>query len=335
MVVASIALIACDDRSSVQPQLGVAYFNWYGFDPETGDCLGDTGSTHWNSNGDLVRVKPVLGYYCSGDEDVIAQQVQWMQEVGVSWLLIGWWGWGDNDLDGDVDDPVRQAQHQATEQMYQHLSGLNGDVRAAISVDNFIDVVEGQILGEKESEVIWDRIQSDFVDRFPDAYFTWQGKPLVVSFAPLVLQPDDRFTYRRLWPKTFPEAEMHGFPMDWSLYALSDWDDPVRDVISEDGFGVLTARFDTCWSVQRPGCKSIDPYLTDGYYDANWRVAFEHWDELRLLLIYSWNEYHEQAQIEPSYGDRGTGFMMLAKTHFYWDRVNSGRRFSEYNPQSE
>ena len=62
MVVASIALIACDDRSSVQPQLGVAYFNWYGFDPETGDCLGDTGSTHWNSNGDLVRVKPVLGY---------------------------------------------------------------------------------------------------------------------------------------------------------------------------------------------------------------------------------------------------------------------------------
>lgn len=253
-----------------------------------------------------------------------------MRDVGISWLVVGWWGWGDNDLDGVIDDSVRQAQHRATETLYQHLSKLN-DVRAVISVDNFLNVAEGHSLSKEESSIIWDRIQNDFVDRFPDAYFSWQGKPLVISFAPLVLQPDDRFTYRRLWPKTFPEAELNGFPMDWSLYALSDWDDPVRDVISDDGFGVVTARFDTCWSQEGVDCKEIDPHLVEGYYDENWRVAYQYQDKLRALLIYSWNEYHEQAQIEPSLGEYGTGHLMLEKTRYYFQNLKNGEQFDLFN----
>ena len=40
--------------------------------------------------------------------------------------------------------------------------------------------------------------------------------------------------------------------------------------------------------------------------------------ELRLVLIATWNDYHEQTQIEPSYnGLLGTGTLLLDKTKHY------------------
>lgn len=316
-------------------QLGAAYFNWYGFQPSTGQCSGGLGSTHWKTltmGGDVVAETPALGYYCSANPEVIAQQVAWMKEAGITWLLVDWWGWGDNNLDGSIDDPVREAQHRATESLFRYLQHSRVGIRAAISIDGFVLPAEGdQTLGHQASKTIWDKINIDFVRAFPDAYFEWQGKPLVVSFGATVLEPDQRFTYRRLWPKTLPEARAQGLPADWSLYALSDQPDPKTDVISKDGFAVVTARFDTCWSKKSTqssaGCKAIDPSLADGYFDKNWEVAYQNRQRLSLLLIYTWNEYHERAEIEPTLQ---TGHLLLDKTKYYWNRLRANKPYKAF-----
>jgi len=49
----------------------------------------------------------------------------------------------------------------------------------------------------------------------------------------------------------------------------------------------------------------IDPDLTEGWYDWQWEEVFEHRDRIKLLMIWTWNEYHEQIHVEPVEGPNG------------------------------
>ena len=52
----------------------------------------------------------------------------------------------------------------------------------------------------------------------------------------------------------------------------------------------------------------MDPFLEEHVYEEFWRIVTEDKDRVRLILIYAWNAYGEQAFIEPAVnGPLGSG----------------------------
>ena len=342
-------------------QLGVALSLWYGHEIGTGRSVGGLGSDHWNSGvianreiHDPVAVTPELGFYSSPDPEVIATQVSQMEEIGVTWIATHWWGWGDGnggtpfDDNNENDDKMRKAIDDAHDALFQHLETRGGDIQAFIAMDNWMIHHElwdrgcgVEKIGPQRSQVIWDRIYEYYVQKYESSYFHWQGKPLVVSWAPHRLHSDkeERFTYKSMWPLTFSDGRDGGY-MDWS------WLSPIADVkhydeiiISPDGMVKVDARFDQYWGWllgYLPGTPHrLDPFLKDGVYDKNWELVYEAMEEdenqVKLILIGTWNDYHEQSQIEPSYnGPLGTGHLLLDKTKHYWFRLKDGQPYEEY-----
>ncbi len=81
---------------------------------------------------------------------------------------------------------------------------------------------------------------------------------------------------------------------------------PPSTTISSDGVVFLNHRFSEYYLHMAHATyitwqwRDIDPMLTNGVYEKQWQWALEHRDEIRLLLLYSWNFYGELAQLEPS-----------------------------------
>jgi hypothetical protein len=74
--------------------------------------------------------------------------------------------------------------------------------------------------------------------------------------------------------------------------------------------------------------RSLDPLLTQCAYERQWQQLTEHRDRLRLIVLYAWNLYGEQAYIEPatatpqrpSIGDR-----YVTRTRAYYTALLAGR----------
>ena len=335
-------------------ELGVAMSLWYGAEHPTGVSRGGLGTDHWNSGvvsgtglHDSVAVTPEHGFYSSDDPEVIAKQISRMRDIGVSWIMTHWWGWGDNNVDTTEDDVMRKAIDRAHTDLFDHLESLDGSIKAFIAMDNWMTSDwrwEGGpvLIDEQVSQVIWDRIHEHYVEKYPVSYYHLEGKPLVVSWAPHVLHPDtaERFTYKKMWPITFADPRRPD-EMDWSW--LSPITDPInykKDIISNDGMVKIDARFDQYFSwilgYQQDPPHRLDPFLTEGVYDRNWELIHEahkeNNDTVKLILIGTWNDYHEQSQIEPSYnGQFGTGTLLIDKTKHYWSRLRAGQSFQSYS----
>jgi hypothetical protein len=63
--------------------------------------------------------------------------------------------------------------------------------------------------------------------------------------------------------------------------------------------------------------------------------VFRYQEDLKLVLIATWNDYHEQTQIEPcDGGPLGTGHLLLDKTGWYVSRLKKGEPFQPM-PESQ
>lgn len=56
---------------------------------------------------------------------------------------------------------------------------------------------------------------------------------------------------------------------------------------------------------QRGGCLQFDSNLTLGLYQYEWNYVIQNRSQVKLVLIYSWNEYYERSAIEPHYEPTG------------------------------
>ncbi|MDP6512986.1 MAG: hypothetical protein QF878_07360 [SAR202 cluster bacterium] len=342
--------------------LGVNYFPWYGFEPGTGISVGGLGSEHWNSNiidrerrtgallgiYDPVVVTPELGFYASDDADVIAQQVAWMRATGIDVVMINWWGWGDDDLNGVEDNSGRAAIERATKALFSHIEQFGGAIKAFIQSENWMVPAEQWDAGAPvyvdatKSQLMWDYVTDEYVNRYPNSYFEWMGKPLFVSGAPHVLVEDDqaRFTYKKIWPVLFSEFDVHQGEMDWSWVdpaAVSGDLDYKAEVVSEDGVVTITNRRDQYWGWIQGLLDRMpdrrDPFLGDGLGDINWKLVFDASAQVELVMIQTWNDYHEMSFIEPAdNGPLGSKHPvdLLDKTKYYGDRLKNGESYVDY-----
>ena len=71
-------------------------------------------------------------------------------------------------------------------------------------------------------------------------------------------------------------------------------------MISDDGMYVVFPRFDEYWlhimgrDFDYP-YRRVDPLLTEGVYEQTWQVAVDNRDDIKLIVLYAWNEHKEHA----------------------------------------
>jgi len=270
--------------------IAVYYYVWY----DEG-----LGNRHWNDTLEygFVKDKPVIGFYSSSSEDVIRWQLSLIRDAGIDVLFISWWG------PGSYED-------KATKKIFSLLGGYG--LKAAILVEPFKSSNPFTYNASFWREIL-NYIYENYVTPYSNVYFKLNSKPLILSFAPvgLVYLPNDnRFTFRVVATKVdLIKALCPSRPILWDLWPdyLAPWTkdrDSVILRVRSNGYVAITPRFDDthfCIVGSCRNCSSrlLDPDYSLQAYVKQWEWIIKNKDEVKIIAIYSWNEYHERSQIEP------------------------------------
>ncbi len=291
--------------------VGTFLYLWYG---NATAGVGGLGSPGWNSStypgGGAVVDTPAIGYYVSDSNATFQWQVKEMQSAGIGFAVISWWGPSRTGEAGAID--------KATLDFFRFLKGTNSTFKAAVMVDTFDG---GNNLNESTLSSVYNYVYSQFASTYSDWYFSWEGHPLLLFFNPIYPQTNDtRFTVRTIGNRPNP--------VDWLFWSapggffqsqLQPGVDAANDIgnplISSDGEVTIVPRIDSYYnnrSGNQEGYLRFDPALQLGLYQAEWSFVISHRSQVKLVLIYSWNEYHERSAIEPHYdGTSAEGYSYL------------------------
>jgi len=321
MLVLVLPLIACSSSIPIYDAenvpLAAVFAGWYGHDPVSGECIGGLRSTHWNDgpNTGGVRYVPEKGYYCSSDPEVVSWQLEQMEAAGISVLLYSWWGWGDGDLDEVVEGHPDQFINQSLTELLKQIRHCARDMKVVLIVEPFTVTQTGGSgeLSSRDSQLVLDYLWEKYYGKYQGQMFQWHGKPLVVSFDPMLLKDDGRYTLKKWTGRAFDEIVKKDW--DWSFAP------PQSLRISKDGVVFFYPRFDEFYLVEDGAMhitgepRRIDPDLTEGFYDSQWEGLMGLRRNVTMIVLYSWNLYGEQAHIEPSFdGPAPVGFEYVIKT---------------------
>jgi hypothetical protein len=305
----------------------VGAFLYLGYGNAT-TATGGLGSPGWNSSsfpgGSIVVDKPTAGYYVSDSNMTFGTQVGEMQTAGISFAVVSWWGPSTTGENGAIN--------KATLDLFRYLEATKSDFKVAVMVDAY----EGNDnLSASQFTQDYSYVSSTFVQPFSQWYFDWQGKPLLMFFNPIIpSHPNDTYyTVRSIGNRpnnvswTFwdaPATYLTG-QVGPGVNATNDEGTPV---ISSDGEVTIIPRIDSYYNRGSPEGPYLrfDPTLTSGLYGEQWSYVLAHRSDVKLVLIYSWNEYHERSEIEPNYDYNSiiSPAYLLDLTDRYTSELNPG-----------
>jgi hypothetical protein len=279
--------------------VGAVLYLWYG-NATTG--MGGLGSPGWNSTsspgGGSIVDQPSMGYYVSDSNSTFKTQISEMQSAGITFAIVSWWGASSTGENGAIN--------KATLDLFRYLKATGSHFEVAVMVDAY----EGSSTNLTASQFNQDYayISSTFVSPFSQWYFNWLGKPLLLFFNPVnPSHPDDTYyTVRTLgnspnkvqW--TFWDAPS-SFLVSQAGSGVNAANDEGNPVVSSDGEVTIVPRIDSYYNAGQQGGSYLrfDPTLASGLYSEQWSYVITHRSQVQLVLIYSWNEYHERSEIEP------------------------------------
>jgi hypothetical protein len=272
------------------PLIGIGYEVWFPQIPG--------GQDFWNPRWGT----PLLGLYNSADPAVIDQHAEWINAMGVDFILIDWSNNIANDIRGNPNvSRTVIANTDAVFAEYKKLSSLG------VSHPKIAILLGAQNQGGVTCE---DAIQSsNFYDEmehihrytleYADIYFSFCEKPLVVTYlgtpACRLSKPwaDSRFTVR--WETGYLESQtsVYGGKPDQNTY----WSWIDRNPVPAYRNGRVEAVTVAAAYPGKTGWKSSEaPYAqgrenTDGRatFDAQWEKAIS--SDPALIFINQWNEF--------------------------------------------
>ena len=264
------------------PVIAVYYYPWY---------REGLGSRHWNDSALTPVVdKPIVGFYSSLDPATVEWQLRMAVMAGVNTLFVSWWGPGSYE---DRALPI----------VFEKARSLG--LRVAVLIEPYLGGAP-QLYTWRWWVGVLSYLWTHYVARYPDAYALLNGRPLVLAFNPvgLVYRPEAPFAEIRI----VGNAVNSSGRVDWDLWP--DYLAGIRHVASvelrirKDGYVAVAPRFDDTLLYAlgaRQDCSSrlLDPLYLDELYEKQWLWIIEHRSEVRIVAIYSWNEYHERSAIEP------------------------------------
>ena len=179
--VAGFSVIYRSISSKKPVPVGSVLYLWYG-DQNRGTSIGGIGSSGWNSSqGTGARAvvdRPAIGYYHSNNQTTFAWQIMEMQNAGLSFAVVSWWGTeGEN-----------AAINNATIQLFHCLKNSNSSFKIAIMVDAFL---EPSMQNNEAYQSIYNYIYDQFVKPYGNWYFTFKGEPLLLFLVLLSLSGEN------------------------------------------------------------------------------------------------------------------------------------------------
>jgi hypothetical protein len=291
--------------------VGAVLYLWYGYGS---NGSGGRDSFGWNvtgAGGGLAVVdKPVIGYYFSDSNSTFRWQVQQMEQAGLSFALVSWWGNTSSGRDGAVN--------KATLDLFKFLKETDSNFSIAVMVDAYNGTDN---LSNSTFKADYNYVFSSFVKPFGNWYFDWHGRPLLLFFSPLVPSYNDsRFTVRSMGNYDCRPVDNCQEP-NWVLWTAPNqfyqgqggkkvnYTNDLGNPVISDGEVTIVPRIDSyhyyLGDPQSRGFLRFDSDLTLGLYQYEWNYAIQHKSQVGLLLIYSWNEYYERSATEPHYEPTG------------------------------
>ncbi len=300
-----------------QPTIRVCsiLYVWYGFNTTSLKWTGGLGTSHWNQTGSLsstiVKDTPYFGFYSSMAE--IPEQLQLMQQAGLNCVIISWWGWGvTNFSKPSALNVLDEAINNATKQVFTDVSNLQN---STFQVGLMVDAFNTTDVNSTDYKQIYDYVWDNFYSPYSNHTLAWQGKPLLLWFNPLVPTSNSSFTVR-VTGNNLNDISPGWFfwtspPQYFDYYGGSD--NPVCTCyvgdpgppISKNGEVSITPSYDDYYlylAGSRTGYMRVDYTLSQGLYQSEWsslESLSKNNNNVHLVIIYSWNEYHEQSAIEP------------------------------------
>ncbi len=292
--------------------IGAYYYPWYAAD-----------GRHWNEG--VPRV-PFLGEYGSADEQVINRHIDWASGHGIDFFAISWWG--PRSFEADV----------LTNQYLS--ADLARDMNFAIMYESTgrLELHDGQIdIGSQRNR---DRLRSDFrllaesYFRHPN-YLHIDGRPVVFVYLTRIMTGDAVTTLDQVRQVVRDTCDEELFLIGDEVY----WHEPTAERLGlfdgvtpynmhtsspdvADWFLLeLPGKYDTWSSACETSGVRFVPSVIPGFDDTAVRpearhpviprshelfakqleMAFDNSDqELRMVMINSWNEWHEDTAIEPA-----------------------------------
>src|SRR5579875_183176 len=277
--------------------VGAVLYLWYSARP---NAVAGWNSTSSPGGGATVDV-PSTGYYTSDNTSTFATQIREMQSAGISFAVVSWWGWGG----GTENDAINQA----TFDLFNYLRATHSTFKVALMVDAYTDA--------PNYKAIYTYVYDQFAGPYSQWYFNWQGKPLLLFFNPLYPSYDNSsFTVRTIGNRPNPVEWIFwdapsNFFVGQAGSGVNHNDDLGTPVVANsplavDPFGVndgevtIVPRIDSYFNYKenyQGGYMRFDPSLGMGLYQEEWKSARA--QHAKLVIIYSWNEYHERTEIEP------------------------------------
>lgn len=307
-------------------QVGAYYYPWYGH-----------GGYHWNEG--YIEL-PLLGEYSSRDSDTIGRHIAWARDHGIDFFAVSWWGLGDYT---DLTLRNHYLRHpDATDVPIALLYEVRSSFRDR-RID-FDDPYQRRILA---------RDMATMANLYFDhpAYFRIDGKPVVFIYLTRIFIGDYAAAVedvREAVAELGYDLFLIGDEVYWGtpqteraqlFDAVTAYNMHTATLV-EDDFEAFQAGVDQAYRRWREALSGLPqtrfiPKAMPGFDDsavrpevahprlvpsperfrASLQLALEHVDpELPLLMITSFNEWHEDTQIEPSerYGE--AYLEMLAKT---------------------
>jgi hypothetical protein len=251
-------------------KVGAFFYVWYD-------------ATYWSVGN--VYDKPLLDYYVSNDTAIITQQLKWVSDAYIDFLLISWWGHYP-----DTEIPQHPFRNNATYQVFQTAKDNATNVKLAVMVEPF-NLTENPTYTYSE---IYDYVYTTFYEGFPAFYFKIDDKPLICFWNDPYLTPngiferDPRFTVKIVGGNSYA---------NW-IY------EDVRETYRSKPYPPrerqtpVTPRFDD-YFVRYPN-NTYDAELLH-LYKEQWERAlkFAKKGNVDFITICSWNEYPERTAIEP------------------------------------
>lgn len=266
-------------------QLGIYYYCWMGYDQASGKWTGGQGSSHW-AKADGITQTSTLGYYSSMDDRVLTWQLSEMKQLGISFLVVSWWG-------------QTSFVNEAVLHLFQFVDQNNEPFQLAIMIEPY-----GSVNYANDMNYIW-----QLYNEYSDHIFEIGGKPLLAFFNPLLPPSDSRFSIRVVGQQTNVDwvywqgmGALDGYGGTWGMNEVSQYMGNPK--VSTDGVVAIIPKYDD-YAMYLAG--SRPHYMRFGLDGTLWQKELTYAKvNAKTIIICTWNEYSENTAIEPLIGSLST-----------------------------
>ena len=317
------------NNPGLRPLLGAHYYLWYRAGEE---------KRHWNENTDYATVTdlPMQGVYSSVDRNVISKHLTWIEQAGLDYLVINLQVSSDGLDKGELKALDLLFEMAAENNPELSLSVmLSCDNTSSKSIDATLNLVEERYISRSNyllldaKPVLWYFISESFIGHFYHRF-----SALIASTRKYHCVAASGFAYTKNLPRHYGE-----FFAGWTLYsplqisASKKWEDlwksSYRDFI-EDASGKALRVFTICPGFDDTGLTHLHRSNADfrkirraqtKTFTRMQQACVDLKDLPDLVVITSFNEFHENTHIEPS---EKFGHQYIEMTHRFSEQLKSG-----------